>query len=51
MMSTPSEGHSIHCSVDTILLELSADNRFAIGSEGFDGEHKLAVLKVVRNCR
>ena len=37
MMPTPAERHSIHRAVDSVLLESSAHNRFAISAEGFDG--------------
>ena len=37
MMPTPAERHSIHRAVDSVLLESSAHNRFAISAESFDG--------------
>jgi hypothetical protein len=37
MMSASAERHSIHRSIDSVLLESSAHNRFAVSVEGFDG--------------
>jgi hypothetical protein len=37
MMPASAERHSIHRAVDSVLLESSAHNRFAISAEGFDG--------------